>query len=100
MTAISISWWSAAPALLFYRSNLDGTFTEMAKAAFRQPNRRSTRDAAFADFDGDGRIVSSSPERGRGALYHNEGGRQFADVIATSGRLRWRLRDRGRRLQQ
>ena len=75
--------------LLFYRNNLDGTFTEMANGAGLASAASAgspTRDAAFADFDGDGRIdVLVANERGSGALYHNEGGRRFANVIATSG---------------
>ena len=40
----------------------------------RSRRRADTRDAAFADFDDDGRIdLLVANERGRGALYHNAG---------------------------
>jgi len=47
-----------------YRNNLDGTFTEM-------PGRGKGNDAAFADFDGDGRtdVFVAGPD----SLYRNGG---------------------------
>jgi cytochrome c-type biogenesis protein CcmH/NrfG len=72
--------------IAFYRNNGDGTFTEMADAMGFATSRADTRDVAFADFDGDGRtdvlVVNAS---GVPTLYHNEGGRRFADATAQSG---------------
>ena len=71
--------------VVFYRNNLDGTFTEMSQAMGFTPVR-GARDAAFADFDGDGRMdVLVVSENGRSALFHNDGGRHFTDIVATSG---------------
>lgn len=74
------------PSLLFYRNNLDGTFTELTQAAgFASASGGATRGAAFADFDGDGRVdVLVGREHGA-SLYHNNGNRTFSDVITTSG---------------
>ena len=41
---------------LVYRNNLDGTFTEVARDHGSRRPRASAHDAAFADFDDDGRI--------------------------------------------
>lgn len=63
-----------------YRNNLDGTFTE-ATAAFGLGI--GARDAAFGDFDGDGRVdmfVAGAAD----ALLHNGGARRFSDVTAAS----------------
>lgn len=74
------------PSALVYRNNLDGTFTEIARAVGLGAGGGATRDAAFADFDGDGRMdVFVTREKGNAALYRNNGNRQFSDVIATSG---------------
>jgi Tfp pilus assembly protein PilF len=76
------------PSVLVYRNNLDGTFTDITQAAgFAAPNAAgATSGAAFADFDGDGRMdVIVVRENGNAALYRNMGNRQFNDVIAASG---------------
>lgn len=75
------------PSVIAYRNNLDRTFTEVSQAmGLRAAGPGVTRDAAFADFDGDGRIdVFVVREKGNAALYHNASNRQFTDVIATSG---------------
>ncbi len=57
-----------------YRNNLDGTFTATSGLG-----RGS--DAAFGDFDGDGRIDVWTGD----ALYHNDGAQGFRDVTAASG---------------
>jgi Flp pilus assembly protein TadD len=70
-----------------YRNNLDGTFTLVPGAAGLQGTGASRgRDAAFGDFDGDGRIdvFVTSPD-GADALYQNTGFRGFRDVTAASG---------------
>jgi Tfp pilus assembly protein PilF len=77
------------PRPLIYRNNLDGTFTEVSQAMGLVTGDYAAgpfvpRDAAFADFDGDGRMdVLVVSETGPAALYHNEGGRKFA--VAKSG---------------
>ena len=77
------------PSVLFYRNNLDGTFAEMAQAvglATAGANGGgATRDAAFADFDGDGRLDVLVVREHGASLYHNDGNRHFSDVIASSG---------------
>ena len=71
-----------------YRNNLDGTFTESTQAMGFATTAAAgvTRDAAFADFDGDGRMdVIVLRDKGNLTLYHNAGGRQFTDATAASG---------------
>lgn len=70
-----------------YRNNLDGTFTEVPGAAGLQgAGPVAGRDAAFGDFDGDGRIdVFVASVDGADALYRNVGLQQFQDVTAASG---------------
>ena len=76
------------PSPLLYRNNLDGTFTESAQAmglAASATGAGSTRDGAFADFDGDGRMdVVVVRDRGL-TLFRNAGNRQFTDATAASG---------------
>jgi tetratricopeptide (TPR) repeat protein len=74
------------PSLVFYRNNLDGTFTEMTQAVgLTAGSGGATRDAGFADLDGDGRIdLFVAREHGL-SLYHNNGNRTFSDVAASSG---------------
>ena len=77
---------SAAP--LVYRNNADGTFTESSQAMGFVATGASgaTRDVAFADFDGDGRMdVIVARDKGNVTLYHNEGNRQFVDATPASG---------------
>ncbi|HEX4682473.1 MAG TPA: FG-GAP-like repeat-containing protein [Gemmatimonadaceae bacterium] len=72
--------------LAFYRNNADGTFTEMADAAgLSGTTGGDTRDAAFADFDGDGRLDVLVVTANGAAMYHNDGGRRFSDVTAKAG---------------
>ncbi|HVH66795.1 MAG TPA: FG-GAP-like repeat-containing protein [Gemmatimonadales bacterium] len=67
-----------------YRNNLDGTFREMAGPMGLAMD--SSRDAAFADFDDDGRTdVAVVGADGRLHLFHNLGQGRFEDVTATSG---------------
>ena len=73
------------PSVLFYRNNADGTFTEMAQAVGLRGGGGTTRDAAFADFDDDGRMDLFVVGDKGAALYHNAGNRQLTDVISTSG---------------
>jgi hypothetical protein len=68
-----------------YRNNLDGTFTE-ASASFGLAGTTAVSDAAFADFDGDGRIdLVFGSERGSDALLQNTGPDRFRDATAASG---------------
>jgi hypothetical protein len=77
------------PSVVVYRNNLDGTFTDITQAAgFTRPatGAGATRDAAFADFDGDGRMdMVVVRDKGNASLYRNMGNRQFSDAIAASG---------------
>ena len=70
-----------------YRNNLDGTFTEVSVAAGLQgPATARGRDAAFGDFDGDGRIdVFVASADGGDALFQNTGLQRLRDVTAASG---------------
>ena len=70
-----------------YRNNLDGTFTEVAGSVGLQGAGASRGwDAAFADFDGDGRTdLFVTGVDGADALYHNTGVPGFRDVTAASG---------------
>jgi tetratricopeptide (TPR) repeat protein len=74
--------------IVVYRNNLDGTFSDVSQEMGFVPATASAaaRDAAFGDFDGDGRIdVVVLQEQGSIRLYHNDGGRHFSDATATSG---------------
>ncbi|HEY6826829.1 MAG TPA: FG-GAP-like repeat-containing protein [Gemmatimonadaceae bacterium] len=73
------------PSLLFYRNNADGTFTEMAGAVGLTASIGTTNDAAFADFDDDGRMDLLVVGETGAALYHNAGNRQLTNAIASSG---------------
>ena len=77
------------PSPVMYRNNMDGTFTESTQAiglATAASTAGTTRDAAFADFDGDGRMdVVIVRDKGNVALFHNAGNRQFTDATASSG---------------
>jgi Flp pilus assembly protein TadD len=76
------------PAPVVYRNNLDGTFTESSQAmGFAASGAAdATRDAAFADFDGDGRLdVVVARNTGNVTLFHNAGNRQFTDGTSSSG---------------
>ncbi|MDP3767686.1 MAG: FG-GAP-like repeat-containing protein [Dehalococcoidia bacterium] len=70
-----------------YRNNLDGTFTEVAGSAGLQgPGTSRGWDAAFGDFDGDGRIdIFVASADGADAIYQNTGFQGFRDVTAASG---------------
>ncbi len=66
-----------------YRNNLDGTFTLFPNA---DGITRGGSDAAFADFDDDGRTdVFVASENGGDALFHNDGVRGFVDAGAGLG---------------
>ena len=76
----------AAP--LVYRNNADGTFTESAQAMgfAGSGSPGATRDVAFADFDGDGRMdVIVARDKGNVTLYRNAGNRQFSDATTAAG---------------
>jgi tetratricopeptide (TPR) repeat protein len=75
------------PGNRVYRNNLDGTFTEVADSmGLRGTAAGHGSDAAFGDFDGDGRIdVFVTSADGADALYQNIGGQRFRDVTAASG---------------
>jgi Tfp pilus assembly protein PilF len=73
------------PSPLFYRNNADGTFTEMAQAVGLAAAGGTTRDAAFADFDDDGRMDLLVVGETGAALFHNAGNRQLTNAIVSSG---------------
>jgi Flp pilus assembly protein TadD len=76
------------PKTRLYRNNLDGTFTDVPGAAGLQDSAAGVRgwDAAFGDFDDDGRIdVFVMNAEGADALYRGSGVRGFEDVTAASG---------------
>ncbi|HEU4748328.1 MAG TPA: CRTAC1 family protein, partial [Gemmatimonadaceae bacterium] len=67
-----------------YRNNLDGTFTETTPAFGLAGG--GARDAAFADFDRDGRIdILVANESGGVSLLRNGGVTRFSDVAAAWG---------------
>jgi len=69
-----------------YRNNLDGTFQPMASELGLAGAATSARDAAFGDFDGDGRIdLFVANGRGSNALFRNLGQQRFQDVAALIG---------------
>jgi Flp pilus assembly protein TadD len=69
-----------------YRNNLDGTFTLLPNA---DGIIRGGSDAAFGDFDDDGRTdVFIASENGGDALFRNDGARGFSLVGATGARSR------------
>jgi Flp pilus assembly protein TadD len=70
-----------------YRNNLDGTFTDVpGSAGLQGPAAARGWDAAFGDFDGDGRIdVFVTSADGADALYQNTGLQRFRDVTGASG---------------
>ncbi len=70
---------------LFYRNNADGTFSEMAQAVGLTAAIGTTSDAAFADFDDDGRMDLLVVGETGAALYRNAGNRQLTNAIASSG---------------
>ena len=77
---------AGGPSLLFYRNNADGTFTEMAQSVgLAATGTGATRDAAFADFDDDGRMDLFVVRENGASLYHNAGDRRLVDEIASSG---------------
>ncbi len=66
-----------------YRNDLDGTFSLFPNA---DGIRRGGSDAAFGDFDDDGRTdVFVASENGGDALFHNDGVRGFTDVATALG---------------
>ena len=76
------------PTLVFYRNNMDGTFTEMSESVgLGRSTSGNVNDAAFADLDGDGRmdVVAVGGGAHGAALYHNTATGPLTDVIAASG---------------
>ena len=69
---------------LVFRNNLDGTFTEVAEG-MGLAGAAGARDAAFADFDGDGRIDVVVATDDGVDLYGNTSARRFEDVTASRG---------------
>src|SRR6266487_465819 len=70
-------------SLAVYRNNLDGTFTLFPNA---DGITRGGSDAAFGDFDDDGRTdIFVASENGGDALFHNDGVRGFTAVATALG---------------
>ncbi|HEV8382589.1 MAG TPA: FG-GAP-like repeat-containing protein [Gemmatimonadales bacterium] len=70
-------------SLAVFRNNLDGTFSLFPNA---DGIRRGGSDAAFGDFDDDGRTdVFVASETGGDALFHNDGVRGFTATGAGIG---------------
>ena len=69
-----------------YRNNLDGTFQPRASELGLAGAGSLGRDAAFGDFDGDGRIdLFVANERGSNELFRNLGQQRFQDVAVVVG---------------
>ena len=70
-------------SLAVYRNNLDGTFTPFPNA---DGITRGGSDAAFGDFDDDGRTdIFVAGTNGGDALFHNDGVKGFTDAAAGIG---------------
>src|SRR5206468_2038201 len=70
-------------SLAVYRDNLDGTFTPFPNA---DGITRGGSDAAFGDFDDDGRTdIFVASTNGGDALFHNDGVKGFTDAAAGTG---------------
>ncbi|HEY7195457.1 MAG TPA: FG-GAP-like repeat-containing protein, partial [Gemmatimonadales bacterium] len=71
-------------SLAAYRNNLDGTFALLPNAA---GIRQNASDAAFADFDDDGRIdVFVASETGGDALFRGSGTQGFTETTGTNSK--------------
>jgi hypothetical protein len=68
-----------------YRNNLDGTFSDVAGVTGLQGGGDGGADAAFGDFDGDGRLDIVVVGAKAVTLYRNAGLQRFRDVTAASG---------------
>jgi Tfp pilus assembly protein PilF/predicted secreted protein len=73
--------------LRVYRNNLDGTFMlHSDEELFGGIGASGATDAAFGDFDGDGRVdLAVAKADGNVALYVNTGFRKFRDASSPSG---------------
>ena len=71
---------------MFFQNNSDGTFQDQSVKLGSAGNNRSTRDAAFGDFDDDGDIdFFVVNEKGSNILYSNQRQGIFKDITEESG---------------
>jgi hypothetical protein len=68
-----------------YRNNGDGTFTEVAAMAGIQTASVQGRAAAWADYNGDGKVDLFIANVGADLLYKNKGDGTFTDVTMMAG---------------
>ena len=78
---------AGSPDLLLYRSNCDGTFTDVTESAgLPHPYPASATGVVFFDYDNDGwPDLFVAAVRGGDRLFHNTGGGHFVDVSAAAG---------------
>lgn len=69
-----------------YHNNGDGTFTDVSDASGIRAHVGKGMSAAFADYDGDGRIdIFVTNDTEPNFLFHNDGGGRFTETAVRAG---------------